>query len=170
MPNPAAAESSSPGNNADDIDARIAALAAPDPEAAAADDIRDGLGSEGGTDRAESTAADPSAETAELEEFLTAGLLRGIEWVYESRATVAGEHWKLDADDLAKIEPPAARVVAKWAPKIARFVPSIAWRCKEELALIVIVWRLTAVRVKIDQAMPPAENPPDGQAGPSVDR
>jgi len=97
---------------------------------------------------------------AEVEEFLLDGLMGAIEWAYEWRAEVAGPHWKLTEPEAVTIRKPAARVVAKWAPKLVAFVPGFALRFKDEVALCMVLVTITRGRVKIDRQQAAAAEPP----------
>ena len=110
----------------------------------------------GGTDgEAEPSpgAGHPVEDLAEVEEFLTDALMGGIAWAYESRATVAGPHWILTEPETTTIRKPAARVVAKWAPKIMAFVPSFALLWKDEIALCMVLLTVTKGRIMIDRQL-----------------
>jgi hypothetical protein len=105
-------------------------------------------------------ASPPPEDLAEVEEFLLDGLMGAIEWAYESRAEVAGPHWKLTEPEAVTIRKPAARVVAKWAPKLVAFVPGFALRFKDEVALCMVLVTITRGRVKIDRQREAAAEPP----------
>lgn len=98
-------------------------------------------------------APPPPADLAEVEEFLTDALMGGIAWAYESRAAVAGPHWLLTEPETAAIRKPAARVVAKWAPRLASFVPGFAVRFKDEIVLVMVLFAVTKGRVMIDRRL-----------------
>jgi len=97
--------------------------------------------------------APPPEDLAEVEEFLVDALMGGIAWAYESRATVAGPHWILTEPETTTIRKPAARVVAKWAPKIMAFVPSFALLWKDEIALCMVLLTVTKGRIMIDRQL-----------------
>jgi hypothetical protein len=100
-----------------------------------------------------SAGAPPPEDLAEVEAFLTDALMAGIEWAYETRGAVAGPHWPLTPPETDTIRKPAARVVAKWAPKIIAFVPSIALRWKDEIALCMVLLTVTKGRIMVDRQL-----------------
>jgi len=97
--------------------------------------------------------APPPEDLAEVEEFLTDALMGGIAWTYESRAAVAGPHWTLTEPETVVIRKPAARVVAKWAPKLMAFIPGFAMRFRDEVALCMVLFTVTRGRVLIDRQL-----------------
>jgi len=119
----------------------------------------------GGNTGPSAAGAPPPEDLAEVEEFLTDALMGGIEWVYESRAAIAGPHWTLTEPETATIRKPAGRVVAKWAPKLVAFVPGFAIRFKDEVALCMVLIAITRGRVMIDRrlaSVPAASPTPEG--------
>jgi hypothetical protein len=107
----------------------------------------------GGSTGPSAAGAPPPEDLAEVEEFLTDALMGGIEWGYESRGAVAGPHWPLTPPETDTIRKPAARVVAKWAPKIIAFVPSFALLWKDEIVLCMVLLTVTKGRIVIDRQL-----------------
>ena len=108
---------------------------------------------DGGGAGPSAASAPPPEDLAEVEAFLTDALMAGIEWAYETRGAVAGPHWPLTPPETDTIRKPAARVVAKWAPKIIAFVPSFALIWKDEIALCMVLFTVTRGRVMIDRQL-----------------
>jgi hypothetical protein len=108
---------------------------------------------EGGDPGPSAAGASPPEDLAEVEAFLLDGLMAGIEWVYESRGAVAGPHWPLTPPETDTIRKPAARVVAKWAPKILAYVPSFALLWKDEITLCMVLLTVTRGRVMVDRQL-----------------
>lgn len=95
----------------------------------------------------------PLQDLAEVEAFLTEGALWVIETGFGARARQAGPHWNLTDPEKDKLTPPVSRLAAKWAPRVAAFIPGVLVRFKEEAALCMVLASMIYARAKVDQQL-----------------
>lgn len=135
-----------------DVEERIKNLdgppggAPPDPEAPPSNE-----GDPAGDPAQDLPGFNPDLE--EVKRLLLDGFMAAIGWIYQQRAREAGPHWNLSIEEAAAIERPADRVIEKWTPTIASWVPGFALKLKEEIVLVMVLVYITRKRVKIDQAI-----------------
>ena len=97
-----------------------------------------------------SPGAPPPQDLAEVEAFLTEGALWVIDTGFGARAKQAGPHWELTAPEKDTLTPPVSRLAAKWAPRVAAFMPGLLMRFKEEAALCMLLASMVYARAKVD--------------------
>jgi len=128
------------------VEERIKNLESPDPEVPPSEE-----GGPAGDPAGDLPEIDPELE--EVKALLLDGFMGVIGWIYEQRAKEAGPHWNLSIEEASAIERPAERVIEKWTPVIAAWVPGFALKIKEEVVLVMVIYHITRKRVKIDQAL-----------------
>jgi hypothetical protein len=136
-----------------DVEERIEKLnagEAPDP-GAPGPGAHPGGGDPAGDPAQDLPGFDPDLE--EVKQLLLDGFMAAVGWIYQQRAREAGPHWNLSIEEAAAIERPADRVIEKWTPAIASWVPGFALKLKEEIVLVMVLVYITRKRVKIDQAL-----------------
>lgn len=137
-----------------DVEERIEKLdaeGAPDPGAPGPEAPHAGEGDPAGDPAQDLPGIDPDLE--EVKMLLLDGFMAAVGWIYQQRAREAGPHWNLSIEEAAAIERPADRVIEKWTPAIASWVPGFALRIKEEIVLVMVLIHITRKRVKIDQEL-----------------